>query len=175
MGPPYPTPCKIFTCLLEYSSDGHSHTNYPSESRLHWLSSLRVSGPVPDSCCHRGFCILQVTLILICTPVSTLPSGTCKCAALNVTNPKQNVLTLLKGLCIPMIIVITWQILLLLFRTIRVSESESPRFLATQSSGVTNSTEKEIPVLLPEGILNVGTKIDEAHSVVTSYQCTMLP
>lgn len=74
-----------------------------------------------------------------------------------------------------MIIVITWQILLLLFRTIRVSESESPRFLATQSSGVTNSTEKEIPVLLPEGILNVGTKIDETHSVVTSYQCTMLP
>lgn len=59
--------------------------------------------------------------------------------------------------------------------TIRVSESESPRFLATQSSGVTNSTEKEIPVLLPEGILNVGTKIDETHSVVTSYQCTMLP
>lgn len=74
-----------------------------------------------------------------------------------------------------MIIVITWQILLLLFRTIRVSESESPRFLATQSSEVTNSTEKEIPVLLPEGILNVGTKIDETHSVVTSYQCTMLP
>ena len=63
LGPSYPTPDEIFICVPECSSDGHRRTNHPSESRLLWFSSLLVSGPVPDSSCHRWFRILQVTLI----------------------------------------------------------------------------------------------------------------
>ena len=60
----YPTPHSIFICLPEPSDDHHSHTNYPSGLLLQ-LPSLRVSGPVPDSCWHCGLFILQVIHIKI--------------------------------------------------------------------------------------------------------------
>ena len=96
VGPSYPISFEIFICVPECSSDRHSDTNCPSESRLLRLSSLLVGGPVLYSSCHRGLCILQVTLCVF--NFKALVSATCKCTAMNTTNPKQNVLTVLKRL-----------------------------------------------------------------------------